>query len=110
MTNNRYTDEALHERATAPNAMPGSIAEFRILTQVPLEVREQIVSEAHTMGNYQGGRWSSCLQQAVDTYLRAPAFSPDLGFPFQARAKAHRDAEAKVNEGNFGPRIILPMN
>lgn len=104
MTNYRYTDEALHERATRPNAMPGPIAEFRILTQVPLEVREDIVSEAHTMGNYQGGRWSSCLDQAVATYQRGG------GFPFRARAKAHRDAEAALNEGNLGPRRILPMN
>lgn len=104
MTEYRYTDEALHERATAPNASPGAKAEFRILTQVPYEVRMLIVSEAHTMGNYQGGRWSSCLQQAVDTWKRTG------GTPFCDRAAAHRNAENAANEGNLGPRIILPMN
>ena len=101
MTNNRYTDEALLARSTTA---PGPAAEYRILTQVPLEVRADIVAEAHTMGNYQGGRWSSCLDQAVSTWRKTG------GFPFRARAAAHREAEKALNEGNLGPRRILPMN
>lgn len=101
MTTNRYTDQALLERSTTA---PGPAAEYRILIQVPLEVREDIVSEAHTMGNYQGGRWSDCLSQAVSTWNRTGKF------PFRARAAAHREAEARLNAGNLGPRRILPMN
>lgn len=101
MTNNRYTDQALLERSTTA---PGPAAEYRILTQVPLEVRDDIVSEAHTMGNYIGGRWSSNLEQAVATWRRTGLFI------YRERAKAHREAEAKLNEGNIGPRLILPMN
>lgn len=101
MTNNRYTDEELLRRSTTA---PGPAAEYRILTQVPLEVRADIVSEAHTMGNYQGGRWSDCLDQAVSTWRKTG------GFPFRARAARHREAEKALNEGNLGPRRILPMN
>lgn len=101
MTNNRYTDEELLRRSTTA---PGPAAEYRILTQVPLEVREDIVSEAHTLGNYCGGRWSDNLSQAVSTWRRTGTF------PYRARAAAHREAEKALNEGNLGPRRILPMN
>lgn len=105
MTNtDRYTDHALEVLATATHAMPGDIRRFEILTQVPLEVRQKIDQEAWTMSNYQGGRYSDCMRRAVDTWKRTGTF------PFQDRAKAHRDAENAANKGNLGPRIILPMN
>ena len=104
MTNYRFTDEALHERATAPNASRGDKVSFEYLTQVPLEVRPQIDAEAHTMQNYIGGRRSDCLALAIRTWKRTGTF------PFQDRADAHRRAENAANEGNLGRRIILPMN
>lgn len=104
MTNDRYTDEALAATIADTKALPGPRNAAPHLLRVPLEVRQEIEWEAHTMSNYQGGRYSSNIAQAVDTYLRNGTF------PFRARAKAHRDAEVKANEGNLGPRIILPMN
>lgn len=101
MINYRYDDQSLLERSTTA---PGPAAEYRILIRIPLEFRADIVSEAHTMGNYIGGRWSSNLEQAVDTWNRTRTF------PFRARAQAHRTAENALNEGNLGRRKILPMN
>lgn len=105
MTNtDRYTDQVLREEGTAPNATPGAIKRLEILLPLPLEVRPQIDSEAWTMGNYQGGRHSDNMRRAVSTWQATGRF------PFQERAKAHREAENAANKGNLGPRIILPMN
>jgi hypothetical protein len=104
MTNNHYTDEVLIERASAAHALPGDLRRKEILLPLPLEVRPLIDAEAHTMGNYQGGRHSDNMRRAVATWKATGRF------PFQERAKAHRDAENKANEGNLGRRIILPMN
>lgn len=100
--NDHYSDEAL--TADLDALMPGSRRRAEILLPVPEDVRMALDGEAHTMQNYQGGRYSDCLRSAVRTWERTG------GFPFQDRAAAHRAAERKANEGNLGPRKILPMN
>lgn len=100
--NNLYSDEAL--TADLDGLLPGTRRRAEILLPVPEDVRGALDGEAWTMQNYQGGRYSDCLRAAVATWKQG------RGFPFRARAAAHREAERKANEGNFGPRKIIPMN
>lgn len=103
MTNNdRYTDEALTSDLT--DTMPGPRRRAALLLEVPFEVRSDIDWETNTMQNYIGGRGSDNMRSAISTWRRTGKF------PFQDRARAHREAEKAANEGNIGPRIILPMN
>lgn len=98
----RYSDQAL--TADLDGLLPGTRRRAEILLPVPEHARGAIDGEAYTMQNYIGGRYSDCLRSAVATWKRGD------GFPFKARAAAHREAERKANEGNIGPRRILPMN
>lgn len=99
----RYTDEALRAaQATGGAAAPCHARQAEALLTVPEHVRDEMMSEAHTLMNYIGGNLSGAIYAAAAEWARSGRF------PFRERAAAHREREREMS-AQVGRRVILPM-